>query len=331
VRGPIQHNAPWITDADRAEVDRVMLSGWVGQGREVAALEEEFAAYHGPGFEACAVSSGSAALYLALTLLHCEYEVVAIPTYACVSLLNAVRMVHGRVELWDCDRETFLPVPKHGQVHAAIIPHTYGIVWESVPHDAYVIEDCAQALGSRYENGRPVGTRGTLSVFSFGPSKMITGGGGGMLLGRADRIAEARRLRDYSDSLLPQAFNLQMSDMTAAMITSQFSRLPEFVRRRRAACDAYQATGAPLVCGENGYRAVLNTPSPLMDGARFSAAGIDTIVPIQTRELLHNVLRWPADKWPDAQAVSLTSLSLPTHPLLTDDDIERACSVLRSL
>jgi dTDP-4-amino-4,6-dideoxygalactose transaminase len=88
----IPHNRPLITAADRAAVDAVLTSGWIAEGPAVQALEARMVRLYGGG-GACAVSSGTAALFLALKALGAASDtIVAVPTYTCSALLNAVFM-----------------------------------------------------------------------------------------------------------------------------------------------------------------------------------------------------------------------------------------------
>ena len=91
----IAHNKPTLGEAERAAAIRALESGWIAQGREVEALEEEACEFLGLGTgHAVALSSGTAALYLALWVLDARRKRVAIPVYSCAALRNAVVMAH---------------------------------------------------------------------------------------------------------------------------------------------------------------------------------------------------------------------------------------------
>ena len=95
----IPHNQPLITNEDREAIDAVLRSGWLAQGPQVEHLERSFENYYSGG-KACAVSSGTAALFLALKGLGVKSgDKVALPTYACSALLNAVYMLEAKQEL----------------------------------------------------------------------------------------------------------------------------------------------------------------------------------------------------------------------------------------
>jgi perosamine synthetase len=109
--GLIPHNRPLITADDRAAVDAVLSSGWIAQGPAVEALEASFVGLYGGG-GACAVSSGTAALFLALKSLGgATGSIVAVPTYACSALLNAVYMAGASRGWWTCCPTLFASIP----------------------------------------------------------------------------------------------------------------------------------------------------------------------------------------------------------------------------
>jgi perosamine synthetase len=108
----ISHNRPLISSEDRGAVDAVLASGWIAQGPSVAALETSFVRYHASG-GACAVSNGTASLFLALKALGAGAgSEVAVPSYACSALLNAVFMIGALPKVVDVLPDTFCMDPR---------------------------------------------------------------------------------------------------------------------------------------------------------------------------------------------------------------------------
>ncbi len=350
---PIPHNTPLVTDGDRAAVEVVLRSGWIAQGPEVEGLEADFdALYSGGG--SCALSSGSAALFLALKVLGAGPGArVAVPTYACSALLNAVHMAGAEPLVCDVRRHDYNLDPDSlqrfsgGKMPAATIAvHTYGTpadVTAITKFGGAVIEDCCQSLGGR-RDGRFVGAEGALAVFSFYATKIVTSGHGGMLRDpKGDLAVAAHDYRNFDcrETYEPR-FNLHMSDIAAAMARSQLARLEAIAARRRDIARRYLAAvpeGVEVMAGTGDeermvYRFVLEFPNgESRDLARdyFRENGITTIVPLERYELLHRYLDLDPADYPVAEALVDVTLSLPLYPALEEEQIERVCETLAGL
>jgi perosamine synthetase len=333
----IPHNRPSLGDAEKEAVRRVLDSGWVAQGREVEAFESAVCAHLGLD-ERCAValSSGTAALFMALWALGAKGKRVAIPVYSCAALRNAVIMAGARPVAFDVQLGSpnmDLNAAFREGVDIMVAAHMFGFPlrlpreFKRIP----VIEDCAQALGARID-GHPVGVNGNAAIFSFYATKMLTSGGqGGMLVSREKALIDA--VRDYRQfdcrrDSIPR-FNLQMTDLQAAVGNAQLNRLSEFVERRRDIQNQYAEAGIPLWRADaaglevNHFRAIIEHPDPAAAIERLERAGIRTIVPINDWELIGD----PA-LHPRAAALSQRTISLPTYPTLTSADISK---IIRSV
>jgi dTDP-4-amino-4,6-dideoxygalactose transaminase len=265
---------PLLDEREADAARRVILSGWVTQGPEVAAFEREFAeAIAAP--HACAVSSCTTALHLALAVCGVSKgdEVVTV-SHSFIATANAIRYCGATPVFVDIQRDTFNMDP--ALVEAAIGPRTRAILAvhqlgmpcdlaaileigkrRSIP----VIEDAACAAGSeirwndRWERiGRP---RGLIASFSFHPRKLLSTGDGGMLTTADPELdRQFRLLRHHgmsvSDTVRHAAstviqeeypvlgYNYRMTDIQAAIGREQLKRLPEIVARRRALAARYQ-------------------------------------------------------------------------------------------
>ena len=349
----IPHNAPLITAADRAAVDAVLASGWIGEGSEVEGLEADFDALYGGG-GSCALSSGSAALFLALKVLGAGPGTrVAVPTYACSALLNAIHMAGAEPLVCDVRRHDYNLDPDSlqrlsgGKMPVATIAvHTYGApadVAAIAGCGGAIIEDCCQSLGGRHD-GRLIGAEGALAVFSFYATKIVTSGQGGMLRDPKGDFATAAhdyRSFDCRETYEPR-FNLHMSDIAAAMARSQLARLEAIAARRRDIARRYLAAvpeGVEVMAGTGDeermvYRFVLEFPngeSRELAREDFWENGITTIVPLERYELLHRYLDLDPADYPVAEALVDVTLSLPLYPALEEEQIERVCETLAGL
>jgi perosamine synthetase len=341
----VPHNRPAIEDADIASVSAVLRSGFIAQGREVRAFEEEIAARFGrPGGDAVAVTNGTAALYLSLRVLGIGIaRRVLVPSYVCTALVHAVRLAGAAPVIGDIDDDDFnLVAESAGTADAIIVPHTYGMPADIARfRDAGVpvIEDAAQAFGARFGT-QPAGSLGDLSISSFYATKPLTAGGGGILLGPKEACEAARDVRDYDGKpVLRERFNLQMTDLQAALGRSQLRRFDAMLARRAETAAIYRrALPASIRTQEprrgaqpNHFRFVVRLRQVEGAGARFAAAGIDTIVPTEPWELLHRQLGLAVEKYPRAEHVAATTLSVPIYPSLSDEGRQRVAAVLATL
>jgi dTDP-4-amino-4,6-dideoxygalactose transaminase len=274
---------PWLDEREADAARRAILSGWVTQGPEVAAFEREFAAAVGAPY-ACAVSSCTAALHLALSACGVGPgdEVVTV-SHSFIATANAIRYCGAIPVFVDVQLETFNMDP--ARVDAAIGPRTKAVLAVhqlGMPCDLArilaiaasrgipVIEDAACAAGSEIcrngewqRIGRP---HGHVACFSFHPRKVLSTGDGGMLttadpsLDRAFRLLRQHGMsvpdtdRHAASEVVYEAypvlgFNYRMTDIQAAIGREQLKRLPAVVERRRmlAARYAAQLEGCPGV------------------------------------------------------------------------------------
>jgi len=264
---------PTLGEEEAAAARRVILSGWVVQGPEVAAFEEEFAARVGaPAAAAC--SSGTAALHLALLALGVGPgdEVITV-SHSFIATANAVRYVGATPVFVDVELHTgnlnpeLLSAALSPRTRAILAVHQLGMPCDlprilafAREHGLPVIEDAACALGSEVavDGGgfQPVGRpHGLLATFSFHPRKVITTGDGGMVTGPPELIGRIRRLRTHAMSLstaerhraagvvfeeYPEVgWNYRLTDIQAAVGREQLKRLPEMLAARRRLAARY--------------------------------------------------------------------------------------------
>lgn len=347
-RTMIRHNAPQVAESDIAAVEAVLRSGWLAHGPRVAELEAAFAALN-VGGASCACSSGTAALFLAFRALGIGAGArVALPTYACTALLNAVHMAGAEPVVCDVRADDFTLAPESVPqgLDAAVPVHVFG-----APADArglrgkvrLVVEDCCQSVGG-LRDGRALGVDGHAAVYSFYATKVITCGHGGLVW--FPDAAAAERALDYRNfdcrrEYMPR-FNLHLSDINAALALAQFARLEAIRERRLAIARRYAAAlprglavqGGEFDAGRMAYRFVLLFSGlEARDAAseRLAAEGVQAAVPVEDWELLHRYLGLDPERFPNAERIAATSLSLPLYPALTDAQVDRICAALNRL
>jgi dTDP-4-amino-4,6-dideoxygalactose transaminase len=272
--------APDIQEAEIAEVEACLRSGWLGTGPRVAAFEKSFAEYQGSSpSQVAGVNSCTAALHVSLIAAGLEpgAEVITTPLTFCATV-NAIIHAGLTPVLADVDPATQNIDP--AAIEAAITPRTRAIVPVHFAgracdmdrimdiarrHDLVVIEDCAHAIETEFR-GRKAGTFGDFGCFSFYVTKNVVTGEGGMILGRdAERIARARMLalhgmsRDawhrFSDNgyrhyqVVECGFKYNMMDLQAAIGLHQLARVETSWHRREAIWARYAEALSPLPLG----------------------------------------------------------------------------------
>lgn len=264
---------PFITEQDVSVTSRVLSSGWIGAGAEVAEFEATFAEHLGLGADHCvSTSSGTEALFLAVQALDLDHDdEVVLPAVSYVGAANAVLAAGARPVFTDVDVRKLNPTVE--QIEARMGPRTRAVIllhYGGHPghvreisrmcrdRGVWLIEDSACALGSSVD-GRPCGTFGDIAMWSFDPVKVVTAGDGGMLAARDGDLAA--RLRQMTRMGLDRASGLhgsrttdhrwweftvseatrrsQMNDWQAALGRNQLSRLDEKADYRRSLVDRY--------------------------------------------------------------------------------------------
>lgn len=338
----IQHNKPSLGQEEILTLTNVIKKNWVAQGGEVLKFENEFSHYLGGEDDyTVAVSSGTAALFLSLYSLNIKRgDEVIVPTYTCSAVLNAVFMTGAKPVVVDINKEdlniSYLETVKkiNRRTKAIIITHTFGYPADmdkflslKIP----IIEDCAQALGAKYKKNM-VGTLGKIATFSFFASKVMTTGYGGMIFSKDKKLIN--EIRDYREfdcrRMYKPRFNFQISDLQAAMGREQLKKIQEFLKRRRHIAIEYEKILLkdkywPVESASqhpNYYRFLLKTNKVKDVKDYLSKSGINTIVPINSYELLHNYLKLGTKNFSVSEEIAKTTLSLPVYPALLTKEVD---------
>jgi len=251
---------PSISEKDIAGVVEVLRSGWLTTGPRATEFEQAFCDYTGCR-AAVALSSATAGMHLVLEALGIgPGDEVITPSMTWVSTVNLIVLAGATPVFVDVDRDTLMASPQ--SIEACLTARTRLIVpvhFAGAPVDiepirrlaasknVLLVEDAAHALGTQYKGGR-VGCRGT-SIFSFHPIKNITTGEGGMFCSDDSELVDRiRRLkfhglgvdaydrhtqgRSAQAEVLEPGYKYNMTDLSAALGTSQLARVDEFNRRR---------------------------------------------------------------------------------------------------
>lgn len=250
---PIPVNEPLLDGNEKKYLMECIDTGWISsEGPFIKQFEESFAARVDRKY-AIAVSNGSVALEAALAALGIGAgDEVILPTFTIISCATAIVRAGAVPVVVDCDPDTWnmdvsqIETKITPQTKAILVVHIYGLPVDMEPilalADKYglqIVEDAAEMHGQTYR-GRPCGSFGTISTFSFYANKHITTGEGGMLVTDDPKVAErCRSLRNLC--FQPQqrfvhhelGWNLRMTNLQAALGVAQLERLDEFVTRKR--------------------------------------------------------------------------------------------------
>ena len=332
---------------------------WVASnGRFVREFEALFADVHGcPA--AVSTTSGTAALHLAMVELGVgPGDEVLVPALTFVASANVVRYVGATPIFVDVDPVTYTIDPSHAaakvteRTRAIVAVHLYGhpadmdaICALARTHGLAVIEDAAEALGARFR-GRRCGTIGDIGCFSFNGNKLITAGGGGMLLANEpDRLEHMRHLSlqgrqpGSSEYLHDEvAFNYALSNLHAAIGLAQLERLEDLLARRRALAWRYAelldstpgltfCAQAPWACSNFWLMSVLIDAEHARSREQVMAALADRA--IQSRPFFTPLPDTAAYRnarladVPVARRLHSQGLSIPSSASLTEADQDR--------
>jgi dTDP-4-amino-4,6-dideoxygalactose transaminase len=249
-------------DGELGYIKEAFVSNWIAPlGANVDAFEKQLAEYCNVR-NAAALSSGTAAIHLALIILGIKRDdIVLASSFTFSATVNPVLYQHAMPVLIDSEPDTWnmdpqllekaiLDIKAKGEGHklkAVIVVHLYGMPAKmdeisaiARKHEIPVIEDAAEALGSRYDN-KPAGSFGKMSVLSFNGNKIITTSGGGALLSDdSGFIEKARFLATQARDPAPHyqhsevGYNYRMSNVVAGIGRGQMEVLDTRIERRRA-------------------------------------------------------------------------------------------------
>jgi len=365
-------SSPDIDENDRRAVLDVLAGPVLSIGPRVVEFEQGLARAAGRR-HAVAVSSGTAALHLIVRALGWgEGDEVITTPFSFVASANCLLYEKVRPVFVDIDPETRCVDP--ARVEAAITPRTVGILsvdvfgvpadWASLEqiatrHGLQLVTDSCESIGSsRSIDGRQVraGQSGVAGAFAFYPNKQITTGEGGAVVTDDDHMAAAcqsmrNQGRDPGAGWLQHArlgFNFRMSELNAALGTSQLARLEQIRERRAAVAARYDALLQPLQGRVATPRAPADTTvswfvyvvelaahygaaerDRCLEGLRAAGIGCSNYFsPIHRQPYIVDALGHRPGDFPITERIAERTIALPFHSNLGEDDQARVAEVL---
>lgn len=362
-------NEPLLDGNEKRYLNECIDTGWISsEGPFIGQFEEKFSKRVGRR-HGIAVCNGSAALDAAAAALGLKAgDEVIMPTFTIISCAAAVSRLGAVPVLVDCDRSTWnMDVSRveeriTARTKAIMAVHIYGLPVDMDPlleiadrHGLDVIEDAAEMIGGTYR-GRPCGSLGRISTFSFYPNKHVTTGEGGMIVTDDDALAgRCRSLRNLA--MKPRRFvhdelgwNFRMTNLQAAVGLAQLERLDEFLPRKRRIFERY----TELLAGVRS----LELPVPSTDYAtnvnwvfgvvirdnvpfdsdeamrRLAEKGVGTrpfFWPMHEQPVYQAMGMFAGESHPNAERIARRGFYLPSGLALTDEQLVRAANAVKEV
>jgi perosamine synthetase len=350
---------PSLIGNEKKYVNECLDSTWISsKGKFIKQFEDSFAGYVGVSY-AASVCNGTVAIHNALLALGIkEGDEVIVPTFTYIASVNPIVYTGATPVFVDSLRDTWQIDPSDierkitSRTRAIMVVHLYGhpcdmdrIMAIARKHHLFVIEDCAEAFGSKYHD-QYVGTFGDIAAFSFFGNKTITTGEGGMVTTN-DRTLHERtthfkgqglaKYREYWHDTI--GYNYRMTNICAAIGLAQLEKADEIIKKKRQVAAWYKKylmslplemhTESGNVFNTYWMVCVLVEQADLRDGLRkhLLENGIETrptFYPIHAMPMYaHNFYRLPV-----AEDISWRGINLPSYPDLTEKDIQEICSLI---
>jgi dTDP-4-amino-4,6-dideoxygalactose transaminase len=360
---------PYIDEKICNDVVSVLKSGMLVQGPKVKELEEKFSKKCNVNYCA-AVNSGTAALHSALFSAGIQLgdEVITTP-FTFVATANSILMVGAKPVFVDIDEKTFNMDPD--EIEKKIIPktkailpvHLYGLMSDmekiidiAKKYNLIVIEDAAQAHDAEIK-GKKAGSIGDIGAFSLYATKnMMSAEGGLVTSNKEDFIEKVKSFRHHGQSLngrynyISFGYNYRMTDILAVIGLNQLEKLEEFntIRRRNAKLyDGYlnEIEGITTPYVPQGYKHVYHQYTIKINHKIFGHSREELISKLNSNDIfpaifypqpLHLISTFRRDgfkegDFPIAEKISSEVLSLPVHPGIKENDVEKVYKVIKNL
>jgi dTDP-4-amino-4,6-dideoxygalactose transaminase len=353
---------PVLGPEEEAAVIEVLRSGQLSLGPRVPAFEREFAAWVGAE-QACAVSSGTAGLHLALRAVGVEAgaEVVTSP-FSFVASANVVLFEHARPVFADIDPRTLNLDPDAAAAAitdrtAALLPvHIFGHPADLPAFERMglpIVEDACEALGAVHADGVRVGARGNPAVFAFYANKQLTTGEGGMVM-VADAALKERIDSERNQGRAPDmgwldhdrlGFNYRLTDIACAIGLVQLQRLDGLLADRARVAGWYREAlagieGLGLPCEDAGgdrrgwFVHVVQVPrgndrDEVIHALRARGVQCKPYLPaIHLMSFYRERFGHREGEFPVCEDIAARSLALPFFPEMTEGQVERVAAAL---
>lgn len=353
---------PWLGGREKEYVMDCIDTTWISsKGKYVDLFEGAFAEYVGAP-HAASVCNGTVALHVALLALGIgEGDEVIVPTFTYVASVNAITYTGAKPVFCDSIKDTWQinPVDVEKKItnrtRAIMAVHLYGHPCDmdslsklAHKHNLYIIEDCAEAVGSRYK-GQHVGTFGDVACFSFFGNKTITTGEGGIVLTSDASIDQRIRklkgqglsdVREYWHDVV--GYNYRMTNICAAIGLAQIERVDDILdqKLRIASLYANKLKSLPVMFHQpvgdvvHSYWicSILTKGADICNATRkaLANAGVETrplFPPIHLMPIYHG----KSGDFPIAEDISSRGFNLPSYPELTEKNIDYIVEIIKAV
>lgn len=350
---------PLFSGREKEYVNQCLDSTWISsKGEFIGRFESSFADYIGAN-HATTVSNGTVAIHLALEALGIgPGDEVIVPTLTYVASVNTIIQagaipvfVDSLEQSWQIDpqdvRRKITPRTK-----AVMAVHLYGLPCDMAAltaickeHQLMLVEDCAEAFGTRYE-GQHAGTFGDIATFSFFGNKTITTGEGGMVVAKEKAVIEkafhlknqgVSQSREYWHDTV--AYNYRMTNICAAIGLAQLEKCDEILEKKRQIAEWYKEglENLPLQFHEElpKTRHSFWMCSIAVNDARARQPLRDYLkkADIETRPVFHPAHTMPhcatGQSFPVAESLGARGINLPSYPGLQRGDADRVVRTIQ--
>lgn len=363
-------NEPLLDGNEKKYLLECIETGWISsEGPFIKEFEQKFADRVERKY-GIAVTNGTAALDAAVEALRIgSGDEVIMPTFTIISCIGQIIRAGAKPVLVDSDPKTWnmdvtqIEAKITPRTKAIMIVHIYGLPVDMDPvldiaerHDLKIIEDAAQMHGQTYK-GKPCGSFGDISTFSFYPNKHITTGEGGMIVTNNEQLSEdCRSLRNLCFQPGKRfvherlGWNLRMTNLQAALGLAQLERLEEFVARKRKMGYRYNEflldlPNVQLPLAKTDYADnIYWVYGLLLDDEldinavemiqRLAEKGIGTrpfFCPMHMQPVLQRMGLFEGEHYPVAEQLYRTGFYIPSGMALTEDQIERVSSAVKEI
>jgi perosamine synthetase len=343
---------PNLTGNEKKYVQECLDSTWISsKGKFIHQFEDNFSNFTGIK-NSVAVSNGTVALHVALLALGIgDGDEVIVPTFTYIASVNSIHYTGAKPVFVDSDPLTWQIDTKKieekisSKTKAIMAVHIYGHPCEmdeikriAKKHKLFIIEDCAEAIGTFY-NGKHAGSFGHISTFSFFGNKAITTGEGGMVCTNNDDVADLStrikgqglaKNREYFHDII--GYNYRMTNICAAIGCAQLERIEKILINKNSVAQNYikNLPETPIdyhkQIGDVKHSYWMFTILATSEGQRTELRNFLRDHGIETRPTFHPVHTMPmyikSEKFEVAEDLGSRGINLPSYPDLMESDIK---------